>query len=416
MVGPDSEADSAMMDGAHPSESAAVDAVPIANAPAALNSHLLAAKLGDAELLLNHAVETGVHVDEKVVRAILEAGAAVRTGWTEQAATNLLLAVATLAEILKPVSAESLQNTKKYRSQTRGRRLLLPITMGLLAALIVIYSATAFLFSTLSTSILTNLNIANPLAVKLSSELGESQSPPDPGLCLNDAVTARPSPGLTNPDPSIPPAGITRKDVIEDLQAFASAIRDMYGDARRMNRFYHSGWAEPSSDPFNFSFGPPTPTAPDKVTKMLELPPGLPNLALAATERVCVYQRARYYAQRAEENATILTGAVATYILPVLYAILGAGAYILRRLESRLRSNTFISEAHSPRFMTAAIAGSVVGLFNFGQGVSVSPLAIAFLAGYAVDVFFTFLEGLMQTLSKPRENPPGDRSPPAAKT
>src|SRR5580658_3478143 len=202
-----------MMDGAHPSESAAaVDTVPSDNAPSPLNAHLLAAKLADAELLLNHAVETGVHVDGKVVRAILEACAAVRTGWTEQAGTNLLLAVATLAEILKPVSAESLRNTKKYRSQTRARRLLLPITMGLLAALIVIYSATAFLFSTLSTSILTNLNIANPLAVKLSSELGESQSSPDPGLCLNEVVTARSSPGLANSDPSIPPAGITRKD------------------------------------------------------------------------------------------------------------------------------------------------------------------------------------------------------------
>jgi hypothetical protein len=36
---------------------------------------------------------------------------------------------------------------------------------------------------------------------------------------------------------------------------------------------------------------------------------------------------------------------------------------------------------------------------NFGQGVSVSPMAIAFLAGYAVDVFFTFLESTIQTLS-----------------
>jgi hypothetical protein len=56
--------------------------------------------------------------------------------------------------------------------------------------------------------------------------------------------------------------------------------------------------------------------------------------------------------------------------------------------------------------MTAAIAGAVVGLFNFGQGISVSPLAIAFLVGYAVDVFFTFLERLIQSLIKARDSAP----------
>jgi hypothetical protein len=47
--------------------------------------------------------------------------------------------------------------------------------------------------------------------------------------------------------------------------------------------------------------------------------------------------------------------------------------------------------------------------------VSVSPLAIAFLVGYAVDVFFTFLESLIQTLSKARNSAGGDQATPAAK-
>jgi hypothetical protein len=56
-----------------------------------------------------------------------------------------------------------------------------------------------------------------------------------------------------------------------------------------------------------------------------------------------------------------------------------------------------------------------VGIFNFGQGVSVSPLAIAFLAGYAVDVFFAFLENLIQTLSKPRGDSGSDQATPPGK-
>ena len=46
-------------------------------------------------------------------------------------------------------------------------------------------------------------------------------------------------------------------------------------------------------------------------------------------------------------------------------------------------------------------SGLMVGQFiNFGQGVSLSPLALAFLAGYAVDVYFAFLEGLLQMFTR----------------
>ena len=373
-----------------------------------LNTHLLSRKLADAELLLSYAVETGLPLDASVPRNILEARASAHAGWTEQASTDLMLAAATLAAALRPVSAESLRNSAGYRSKSRGRRLLLPATMGILAAVIVLYSTLAFLFSSFSTNIRSNLSVANPLAVRLVSELG-SAPVPDRKLCQNAVAPAYSGPGAASIDPSALPIGINRKDVIEDLQSFAAAIRDMYGGARQMNRLYQSlGIWSSAQQPDPFGFGKTTTSA--ETTQILELPPGLPNLALAATERVCVYQRVRYYAQSTEESATILTGAVATCVLPVLYALLGAGAFILRRLESQLRSRTFISETHSPRFITAGIAGAVVGLFNFGQGVSVSPLAIAFLVGYAVDVFFTFLESVIQTLSKARDGAPGDRS------
>jgi len=56
------------------------------------------------------------------------------------------------------------------------------------------------------------------------------------------------------------------------------------------------------------------------------------------------------------------------------------------------------------RLIIALIAGTVVGLFNnFTQGVSVSPLAIAFLVGYAVEVFFSFLDAFVHTFEKMRD-------------
>ena len=68
-----------------------------------------------------------------------------------------------------------------------------------------------------------------------------------------------------------------------------------------------------------------------------------------------------------------------------------------------MSTRTFIpSRAYAARFFVAAIGGTVVGLFNYTitQGASISPLAIAFLVGYAVDVFFAFLEGLLQAFTK----------------
>jgi len=48
-----------------------------------------------------------------------------------------------------------------------------------------------------------------------------------------------------------------------------------------------------------------------------------------------------------------------------------------------LRNSLFLQVFHKPFTMT--------------QRASIPPLAIAFLVGYAVDVFFSSLEGLLQT-------------------
>ena len=88
----------------------------------------------------------------------------------------------------------------------------------------------------------------------------------------------------------------------------------------------------------------------------------------------------------------------------MLYALLGTCAYLLRSFEQEMTTKTYVpSSANSARFLIASIGGGVVGLFNsftVTQGASIPPLAIAFLVGYAVDVFFSFLEGLLQAFTR----------------
>jgi len=97
-------------------------------------------------------------------------------------------------------------------------------------------------------------------------------------------------------------------------------------------------------------------------------------------------------------------------MLPVLYALLGACAYLLRSLKKHIRNQTYIPHyANSARFIIAAIGGAVVGLFNnfsITQVPSISPLAIAFLVGYAVDMFYAFLDGLLKNFIKNGLVPP----------
>src|SRR5580692_8095791 len=94
--------------------------------------------------------------------------------------------------------------------------------------------------------------------------------------------------------------------------------------------------------------------------------------------------------------------------LLVVYALLGACAYSARRYEGQLKARTFTG-AEKPwvRIMIACIDGVVVGLFaklNATPEASLPPLAMAFLVGYGADVFFIFLDGVLQTFWKPSRN------------
>ena len=101
----------------------------------------------------------------------------------------------------------------------------------------------------------------------------------------------------------------------------------------------------------------------------------------------------RYFGQTLVNFVSVIFAAFTACILPVLYALFGTCAFLLRSYEQK---------AYEPpedwaRFLIAGIGGAVIGLFNNFNLTqpSVPPLAIAFLLGYAVDVFFAFLENLL---------------------
>lgn len=342
--------------------------------------------LVDAELLLKYAAETGVEVDPAVRAAVLQARSAPSGTWTEPVIDNLLDALTRLAALLKPVTAASLRAWHEDTSATVLYYLRVAI---ILACIIVPASIASFTTSALSDSLRTDIASANALAVKLRAQLGVA-----------------PPVGQSGTNAAALPPGVSDVEVISELQEYTSTIRLIDSRARELNWMVIPRAAPPLKDERDTTKG----------RDAFELNPVLPDFYKARDSATATYQSVRYFAQSLLNNVSVFYGALNTCILPVLYALLGTCAYLLRNFESQMSNHTFIpSPANSARFLIAAIGGAVVGLFNnftITPEASVPPLALAFLVGYAVDVFFAFLEGILRAFTK-SEPPP---QTPAANT
>jgi hypothetical protein len=337
--------------------------------------------LQDAERLLKYAAEVGVTVDDNVRHAIVRSTTESQSGWTEEGSTALLAALTKVSAQLKPVTAESLKACRYEPCHAVGDYLKWAIG---LAVVIVPFSFASFVTSGFSDAIRKDIVAANQLAVRLAAQLHPS--------------TTIPAADTAAPDPSQPvvAAGVSVVEVVDELQQFASLIRSVDDRARRLNGFVlfleHDPYRRLRANP-------------DAIHEKFQLPAELTkHLEQAADDRIKVYQDVRYFAQSLQDDVSTFYGAIATCLLPVLYALLGTCAYLLRSFEQGMTTKTYVpSTANSARFLIAGIGGGVVGLFNsftVTQGASIPPLALAFLVGYAVDVFFSFLEGLLQALTR----------------
>ena len=345
----------------------------------------------DSMCLLMYAAETGKKVDDTTRASILRAKTVTSAGADDAVTANLLAALTTLAAALSPVTADSLRASS---SQTKPTIRSLRMWTCILAFPIILFSVLAFVSSAISTAIRTDITTANELLVKLRGELG----------------TPAASTAGTHDAPELP-KGLNEGDVVTQLQQYASTIRAIDARARQLNWFvFRTEW-----DPFAKYRFDPKENETDRVynqqeiKKMFQLPVPLSNIPEALDKLTTTYQDVRSFAQDILDLVSVYYGAIATCLLPVLYALLGTCAYLLRSFEEELRALTFMpsTRANWARFLIAGIGGAVVGLFsNFTitQGASISPLAIAFLVGYAVDVFFAFLEGLLQAFSKRKDS------------
>ena len=137
------------------------------------------------------------------------------------------------------------------------------------------------------------------------------------------------------------------------------------------------------------------------VSEHLLISPAVARPSEVLTEienQIKAYQFIRNYALALVKTDSIIYGGITTYLLPTVYALLGAFLYGFRLYSRLIRRKTYLrSAAHSARYYIAAIAGLVVGLFGslLPKNLALPPLAVAFLVGYGVEAFFSRLDDLI---------------------
>jgi hypothetical protein len=109
---------------------------------------------------------------------------------------------------------------------------------------------------------------------------------------------------------------------------------------------------------------------------------------------------------------------VAAYLLPTLYGLLGACAFVLRQLSHDISTLQFADDSrvrYTLRLNIGMLAGLAVGWFidPTQQGsvvANLSPLALAFVAGYGSDLLFAVLDRIVNAFTAPPADPARERS------
>jgi hypothetical protein len=186
--------------------------------------------------------------------------------------------------------------------------------------------------------------------------------------------------------------------VFEEMVEFSRKSVWLLQAASRLNGSFTPWWVTLSIEDVTFN------GENKKSMDHLNVPPELSTIAdieKEAVYQIKAYQNIRDYALGLCKIDSLLYTGLSTFLLPTIYALLGAFLYGFRLYSRLIRRKQFLSSAaHSARYFIAAIAGLVIGLFGslLPKGMALPPLAVAFLVGYAVEAFFSRLDELIRKL------------------
>ena len=132
-------------------------------------------------------------------------------------------------------------------------------------------------------------------------------------------------------------------------------------------------------------------------------------------------------------SAQFALNALQSYLLPLFYGLLGALVYVLRTLSNEIKNVTYSSHSEIRfrlRLSLGSLGGMVIGWFFTPESgsslASLGPMTIAFLTGYNIDILFSLMDKIANSItdsvkggapkppSAPAEKPKSAGAAPAA--
>jgi len=364
--------------------------------------------LHDAEILLAYAAESGRLPREKaalgknvsvgIVDGILDARLALEAqALTKDVQRRFWVAVSELSRIAHPVSAASLAACARYPIRWMKLRVLV------LASAVILGSIGLFMNNSTGDEVMQLIDQQNAAALKLWSDLQYfriEEAPGGPaGLGGGGVSERRAFAGAAQPQAATVPH-LTPDELMGEIVEFSRKSNWLLETAGRLNYWFNPGTLTVDVAPVVFDKNNP------HHVDHLNVPPGITTTREIVEEglnQIVAYQLIRNFALAVYKTNTVFYGGITTYLLPAVYALLGASLYGFRLSARLIRRRSFLpSDAHSARYFIALIAGIVIGLFGslIPKGLALPPPAVAFLVGYAVEAFFSRLDDIISRFRK----------------
>jgi hypothetical protein len=317
----------------------------------------------EADLLLAHVVQQGLNIKQDIVNKIVQSKNALQSDqWNPAMETDFWLAYNSIAKLAGPVSVKSLKATTDSFGRLRGGFPFLAKSkrkVSLARKAVIRYRRFFFcaLFSLLFIQIFSLIGATattsiDSLTEKVSVKWAERNK-----IKVTKGEDAPEIDGLD-----------------EDIANYYNRIEASYCVLKKWNNFWKTA-LNPTRIFLNNNLYPTNMEVMDKHMSVQ-----IAKFALMALQ---------------------------LYLLPLLYGLLGASTYTLRIISHEINTLTYSSESdirYRSRFYLGALAGMAAGWFFTPETTpsivkSLSPLALAFLAGYNVEVLFAVMDKFISTFS-----------------
>jgi len=345
------------------------------------STELLKQALTDSEVILAYATENGLDINKDHIKTIVESKKLEESKqWTQSHEIDFWMAYKNVSKLIYPVTIDSLRAAQEYTSKSktwykrinllwtglslshrsvRMYRFLTLISM-LLMLMIQIYSLKG-------TTLLSTIQSCDSRIKQIELRLGELMQ--ITSADKNNQTAMLEKERLEN---EMSELDKKKSSSITLLEPWVRFIGNFTGNNLRDRK---KGMALPSQQ----------------------------NVPISANEsmddKISIIQEAQNY-------VLILS----LYVLPLLYGLLGGFAYVLRSLAVETKHRIFSKESnikYTLRIHLGALAGLAIGLLwgdiekqAFGFVQTLSPLALAFIAGYSVEFLFNGIDRIVTSVAK----------------